>query len=185
MPAIPVLETERLTLRGHRLEDFCHVRRYVGRSYGDQGHVLEGEVSYRRGIPGAALLRYLGHWTLLGFGYWVVEEKATSLFVGEIGFADLKREMEGSLKDAPEIGWVLASRFHGRGYATEATLAAVAWGDAHFGPIQTTCIIDPENRASIRVAENCGYRELRRTTYRQQPALVFARRPNTLPPLAS
>jgi len=33
----------------------------------------------------------------------------------------------------------------------------------------------PENHATLRVAEKCGYRELRRTTYRGQPAIICAR----------
>jgi RimJ/RimL family protein N-acetyltransferase len=169
---IPVLETERLTLRGHRLDDFpaCAamwadpiVTRHIG------GKPLTEEESWAR------LQRYVGHWAMLGFGYWVVEEKATGKFAGEVGFADLKRGLDGSLKDAPEIGWVLASQFHGKGYATEAVRAAIVWGDGHFGRCQTICIIDPENRASMRVAEKCGYRELRMATYKRQPIVVFAR----------
>lgn len=121
------------------------------------------------------LLRYVGHWALLGFGYWVVEEKATGSFAGEVGFANYKRDLESPLRDAPEIGWVFAARHHGRGYATEAARAAIAWGDAHFGRSQTTCIIHPENLPSIRVAEKCGYRELQLTAYKGQPTLVFVR----------
>jgi len=120
-------------------------------------------------------LRYLGHWSLLGFGYWVVEEKGTGAFVGEIGFADYKRDLQPSLKGVPEIGWVLASHAHGKGYATEAVRTIVVWGDAHFGPIRTACIIHPENHASIRVAEKCGYREWQNTTYKNHAVKIFIR----------
>jgi len=120
-------------------------------------------------------LRYIGHWAFLGFGYWAVEEKATGNFIGEIGFADLKRNLEPPLGDTPEIGWVFASQFHGKGYASEAVRAAVAWGDAQFGRSRTACIIHPENLASIRVAEKCGYRKLALTTYKGHPTMVFVR----------
>jgi RimJ/RimL family protein N-acetyltransferase len=172
MLQVPVIETERLKLRGHRLEDFgaCAamwadpiVTRHIG------GRPFSEEESWTR------LLRYVGHWALLGFGYWVVEEKSTGGFVGEIGFADYKRDMEPSLKGMPEIGWVFAAQSHGKGYATEAVRAAVAWGDARFGAGQTACIIDPENHASIRVAEKCGYRKLQLATYKGQPTLVLVR----------
>jgi RimJ/RimL family protein N-acetyltransferase len=128
-PEVPILETERLKLRGHRLEDFSDcaamwadaaVTRFIG------GKPLSEEEAWTK------FLRYAGHWALLGFGYWVAEEKATGKFVGEIGFADYKREIEPSLKGTPEIGWVLASAFHGRGYATEAVRAVVEWGDRCF-----------------------------------------------------
>ena len=176
MPGAEVLETERLKLRGHRLDDFAAcaamwadpvVTRYFG------GKALTEEEAWTR------FLRYAGHWSLLGFGYWAVEEKATGNFIGEIGFADYKRDIESSLKHLPEIGWVLASGSHGKGYAMEAVRAATAWGDRHFRADQTTCIINPENLPSIRVAEKCGYREFQRTTYKGQPSVVYVRaRPN-------
>jgi RimJ/RimL family protein N-acetyltransferase len=120
-------------------------------------------------------LRYAGHWSLLGFGYWVVEERTTGNFVGEIGFADYKRDIESLLRNVPEIGWVVASGSHGKGYATEAVQAAIEWGDRNFEESQTSCIINPENLPSIRVAEKCGYREFHRTKYRGRPAIVFVR----------
>ena len=168
---VPILETERLKLRGHCMDDFPAsaamwadpiVTRYFG-------HSLAEEESWTR------FLRYVGHWALLGFGYWVVEERATGNFVGEIGFADYKRNIESSLNLAPEIGWVLASQSHGKGYATEAVRAAIAWGDKHFGSSRTTCLIHPENLPSIRVAEKCGYREFQLTTYKGHPTIVFVR----------
>jgi RimJ/RimL family protein N-acetyltransferase len=170
--AVPVIETERLKLRGHCIADFAAsaamwadpvVTRHIG------GRPLSEEESWSR------LLRYVGHWALLGFGYWVVEEQATGSFVGELGFADYKRDMEPSLKDTPEVGWIFAAQFHGKGYATEAVRAAVAWGDAHFGAARTACIIHPENLASIHVAEKCGYRKLQLATYKGHPTMVFVR----------
>jgi RimJ/RimL family protein N-acetyltransferase len=169
---VPVLETERLTLRAHCVDDFVHsaamwadenVTRYIG------GKPLCEEESWTK------FLRYVGHWALLGFGYWLAEEKATGKFVGEIGFADYKRDLEPSLKGVPEIGWVLASAAHGKGYATEGVRAAVAWGDAHFESARTACIIAPENLASMRVAVKCGYREFVRTTYKGHPTGMFVR----------
>lgn len=172
--AIPILETARLRLRGHTADDFTvcaamwadtAVTRYLG------GKPFTEEEAWSR------FLRYPGHWVLLGFGYWLVEEKATGNFVGEIGFADYKRDLRPSLKGTPEIGWVLASTVHRKGYATEAARAAIGWGDRHFGAIRTACIIHPENTPSIRVAEKCGYREDQLTTYKGQPAMLFFREP--------
>jgi RimJ/RimL family protein N-acetyltransferase len=172
---IPIIETERLRLRGHRLNDFGDVAAMwadanVTKQIRDQPFTREE--SWTR------LLRYVGHWALLGFGYWVVEDKQTEEFLGEVGFADYERDLNPSLKGIPEIGWVLSAQSHGRGYATEAVHAVVAWGDTHFGTNKTACIIAPENTASIRVAEKCGYREFQRTTYHGQPTILFTR---TLP----
>jgi RimJ/RimL family protein N-acetyltransferase len=170
--AVPSLETERLKLRGHRLDDFvgcaemwadATVTRFIG------GKPLSEEEAWTK------FLRYAGHWSLLGFGYWVVEEKATGKFVGEIGFADYKRYIELSLSGAPEIGWVLATAFHGKGYATEAARAVVEWGDSHFEQANTFCIIAPDNLASMRVAEKCGYRQSHLATYKGHSVLIFVR----------
>ena len=139
------------------------VTRYIG------GKPLTEEESWTK------FIRYPGHWALMGFGYWAVEEKETGKFVGEIGFADFKREIEPSLKGVPEIGWVLVSEAQGKGYATEAVRAAVAWGDQHFGKVRTACIIHPENVASIRVAGKCGYGEPQKALYKGHETLMFVR----------
>ena len=168
----PVVATERLTLRAHRVEDFAAcaalwadpgVVRHIG------GRPFSAEETWTK------LLRYAGLWPLLGFGYWAIEEKATGGFVGELGFADFKRDIEPTLGDRPELGWALASRVHGRGYATEAVSAVLAWGDAELGRRQTVCLISPDNLPSLRVAARAGYRELQRTTYKGQPTIIFAR----------
>ena len=169
---VPILETGRLRLRGHRLADFAdcaamwadpNVTRHIGGKPFSQEEVW------------ARLLRYVGHWALLGFGYWAIEEKATCEFVGETGYGYFKRDIKPSLEDTPELGWALASRVHGKGYATEAVRAAIIWGDVHFGGTRTTCLIHPENLASIRVAEKCGYREFHRATYKDHATLLFER----------
>ena len=79
------------------------------------------------------------------------------------------------MRDVPEIGWALAAPFRGRGYATEAVRAAVAWGDVRFARGRTVCLIDPENLASIRVAQKCGYDVFAHALYNQKPTLFLAR----------
>jgi len=133
---VPILETERLILRGHGVDDFTPCSAMwadprVPRHLRDKPFTAEETWS--------RLLRYVGHWAVLGFGYWVVAEKETGGFVGEVGFADYKREIEPPLEGTPEIGWVFACQAHGKGYATEVR-AATAWGDAHFGTARTACI---------------------------------------------
>jgi RimJ/RimL family protein N-acetyltransferase len=168
---VHTLGSERLKLRAHRLEDFVHcaamwadpeVTRYIG------GKPHTEEESWAR------FLRYVGHWSLLGFGYWVVEEKSTGNFIGEVGFADYKRDLP-ALRGLPEVGWAFTTQARAKGYATEAVRAAINWGDAHFRSPRTACIIHPENAASIRVAEKCAYHEFQRTTYKACPTIMFVR----------
>jgi RimJ/RimL family protein N-acetyltransferase len=169
--AAPVIETARLRLRAHRIEDFDA----SAAMWGDPvvTHFIGGKPSTREEVWGR-LLRYAGLWALLGYGYWAVEDKADGQFVGDIGFAEFKRDITPSMEGFPEIGWVLSPRIHGRGYATEAVAAALAWGDAHFGATPSVCIIDPENLASIGVAQKSGFREIARADYRG-PTVMYRR----------
>jgi RimJ/RimL family protein N-acetyltransferase len=172
MAAVPIIETPRLRLRGHRLEDLDDciamwsdpaVVRFIG------GTPSTPQQTWMR------LLAYSGHWSLLGYGYWAIEERETGAFVGEVGFADFKRDIAQAMRGVPEIGWALASPFHGRGYGTQAVGAALSWGDENLPGSRTVCLIDPENAPSIRVAEKCGYRELDHAAYNGRPALFFSR----------
>lgn len=159
-------------LRGHVLRDFADcvelwsdplVTRHIG------GRPFSREEIWAR------LLRYAGHWALLGFGFWRVEEASSGRFVGDVGFADFQREMTPSFGDTPEMGWALAPWCHGRGMATEAVRTALTWGSQRFGPIRVGCMIEPDNASSLRVAEKCGFREFRRSFYRGAAIRLFDR----------
>jgi len=39
------------------------------------------------------------------------------------------------------------------------------------------CLIDPENRPSVRMGERLGYRPFRQATYRDKPMTLFERAP--------
>jgi RimJ/RimL family protein N-acetyltransferase len=171
---IPTLETERLRLRGHTLEDFpsccalwadAEVTRYIG------GRPLSAEETWSR------LLRHLGHWGWLGFGSWCVEEKETGNFVGEVGLFDYRRELQPPLGDLPELGWALAPRMSRKGYATEAVTAALRWAARRgLDARGIACLIHPDNAASLRVAQKCGFEARHSTVYKGSPATVLVQR---------
>jgi RimJ/RimL family protein N-acetyltransferase len=52
----------------------------------------------------------------------------------------------------------------------------LAFGDAVLGAPKTVCIIDPENVASLNVAQKCGYREFAQTTYHDHATILLERR---------
>ena len=127
---IPVLETERLILRGHTLEDFPAfaamradpvVMKYLGK-----GDLLDEEESWLR------FQSIAGHWQLKGFGTWAIEERAINAVIGALGYTDKKRPSSHPASGAPEMGWSLAASAHGKGYASEALRAALGWGREHF-----------------------------------------------------
>jgi RimJ/RimL family protein N-acetyltransferase len=153
----PTLTTPRLRLRPHRLDDLdaCVdlwqdpvVTRYTS------GRPLARQDVWTR------LLRHPGHWALLGFGYWVAEERASGRFVGEVGLGRFKRDLlagQPELDGIPEAGWVTLPWAHGQGYAGEAVAAALGWRDANMPGRETFCIISPENAASLRLAARAGF----------------------------
>lgn len=166
------LTTPRLHLRPHILSDFPSsaalwadpvVTQYIG------GRPFSREESWAR------FLRYAGHWLVLGFGYWVIEERETGRFLGEIGFADYRRDIEPAIDGIPELGWALTPSAHGHGYATEAAQAALAWAQTNLEARRTACLIHPGNAPSLRVAQKCGFQEHARTTYKAQPTILFER----------
>ena len=172
--AAPEITTERLRLRAHCVADIatCHaiwsdpeVVRYIS------GRPASVEEAWRR------MLTYAGLWSLLGYGYWAVEERSSGDHVGDVGFADFQRELQPSLRDMLECGWVLASRVHGRGYASEAVAAIEAWRHAHLPDRRAACIIAPENLASIRVAEKAGFVKWCETRYHDEATVVFTHAP--------
>ena len=171
-PVVPVLETSRLRLRGFRADDF------------DAWFAMSRQLAYHsyftpKPMPAEEvwklLLRSAGHWLIMGYGFWAVEEKESGRFVGAVGFLHLRRAIEPPLGDAPEIGWVLDPAIHGQGYASEAVEAVLAWGESHFGPVRTVCIIHPENEPSLRLAAKSGYCEYARATYHDQPIILLER----------
>jgi RimJ/RimL family protein N-acetyltransferase len=166
-----VFETERLRLRPHTAAD----QGDLAAMWGDErvARHIGGRVSTTQ-ESWARLLRYAGLWPLLGYGYWAVEERATGRFVGDVGLADFRREMTPPLR-SPEAGWVLAPWAHGRGFATEAVRAVLAWSDEHLQSASTVCIIDAGHAASIRVAVKCGYVESGRATYMGDAIAIFER----------
>lgn len=121
-------------------------------------------------------LRNVGHWTAYGYGIFTVREKSGGVFVGEVGLAHFSRGLGDTFDPFPEAAWVLATSAHGKGYATEAVAAAHAWMDQSRKPQRTVCIIHPDNRASIRVAEKLGYAGFGETEYQSARATMFERR---------
>jgi len=139
------------------------VVRYLG------GTPFTREDSWRR------VLCAPGLWAILGFGYWAVERRDDGVLIGQVGFADFKRDMDPSIEGLPEMGWIFAPHAHGQGYAIEAVAAGLAWADEVLKAPETVAIIDPDNVASIRVAEKSGFCERQEARYRNEPILLLRR----------
>jgi RimJ/RimL family protein N-acetyltransferase len=150
-PAAPRLETPRLILRGWRPDDFAPYAAMLAdddtaRFITARGRGLTGTEAWSETVW------LVGHWQMLGYGMFVVEERATGAFLGRIGplhppwWPDL------------EMAWALAPAARGRGYATEAARAAIGWTFESLVIDRMVSIIHPLNAASQAVAARLGQR---------------------------
>lgn len=147
----PVIETQRLLLRLPRLEDF---ERYA------ELHADEVATRYIGGqlARGAAWRRFLqmpGAWAIQGFAMFSVIEKASGLWVGQLG------PWRPDGWPGNEIGYALHPDAWGRGYAIEAAACAIDWSFDNLGWDAIIHCIAPENLASLTVAQRLGSTLLR------------------------
>ena len=91
-----------------------------------------------------------------GFGMWAVEAMGVAPFIGFVGIQQVT--FEAPFAPAVEIGWRLARAHWGRGYATEAARAALAYGFGPAGLAEIVSFTVPGNKASRRVMERIGMR---------------------------
>ena len=171
---LPVLETDRLILRPHELRDFDDLAQMWAEP--DVVRYISGEPSTEEESWGR-LMKYIGHWSMLGFGYWAVTLRETGAYAGDVGFADHRRGMTPSLASVPEAGWVLSPKVHGKGVATEAVARMHQWAQDETDWQQTCCIFDPEHKVSQKVASRLGYQPAEALgDYGGLPTLVMHRK---------
>lgn len=172
MPLIPTLTTPRLILRTYTVDDFeaytamwgePSVVRFIG------GAPLSREVAWAR------FLRQVGLWHHLGFGFFVIEDRASGAFLGEAGFHDLRRAIVPSIEGTMEAGWALVSAAQGKGLAEEAMRAALGWADHHGIGTRITCLIQPEHAASLHVAGKLGFTPFADAIYNGNPVTLLER----------
>lgn len=175
-----MIETDRLVLRPYQLADYddyhamCadpQVMQFLGRK------PQSAEESWHR------ILRYAGHWSLLGYGLFAVREKASGRYIGETGLADFRRGLGDDFDCPAEAAWVFRSDAQGRGFAFEAAAAAHRWFYQERGRARSLCLIDPANRASLTLAKALGYQPFGDVIYKDHPAMVLERLPADVPPL--
>jgi RimJ/RimL family protein N-acetyltransferase len=145
-----ILQTERLVLRPFREADIDGYAEMgadpeVMRFLSADGRLLSRADAWRQ------MAMFLGHWELRGYGTWAVEERATGAFVGRVGLHNPLGWPDR------ELGWTIARRFWGRGYASEAARAAITHAFGALGWTHLVSLIHPDNHRSTRLAERLGY----------------------------
>ena len=148
----PQLRTERLLLRRWRaadLEPFAAINR--------DPLVMEHFPAPLSSVDSVALVerveRCFDH---RGFGLWAVEIPTEAAFVGFVGLDPVDSEL--AFAPAVELGWRLAHPFWGRGIATEAASAAMAFGFDVIGLRDLVAYTAARNPRSRRVMERLRMR---------------------------
>ena len=146
-----VLSTQRLTIRPFVEGDAAAMAEVLGdadvMSFSDAGPLNEpGVVNWLREQINASP-------DLPGFGRWAICEKESGWATG---YVKLTQDEGRTAEREAELGFRLARRSWGKGYATEAARAVV---EAAFeaGQVDRLIgIVDPNNGASVRVLQKLG-----------------------------
>lgn len=145
LTGIPVIETERMRLRGPVASDFEPVAEF----FADAERASGFGGQQNRNEAWRWFASNLGHWALRGYGFWIVETKAGAP-VGMVGLW----EPEGWPE--PELGYVMFATGEGKGYAFEAATAARSYAYDVLGFSTLSSNIFPGNLRSVALAERMG-----------------------------
>jgi RimJ/RimL family protein N-acetyltransferase len=92
-----------------------------------------------------------------GWGFWAVETKGTHEFIGFVGLHTPAPELPFS--PCVEVGWRLAAKHWGKGFATEAARGALRVGFEQLGLLEIVSFTSVRNIRSRAVMERLGMRE--------------------------
>jgi RimJ/RimL family protein N-acetyltransferase len=92
----------------------------------------------------------IDHWQSRGYGLWTVVDKASGEVIGTVGLQKWK-----GWPDA-ELAWVIHRDWWGRGLASEAASAALAWAWANTTLDHIISIINVNDTRSMKVATKVG-----------------------------
>ena len=167
----PTLITTRLTIAPMALDHFeAHAAAWADPALTQfiGGNPRSRNESWGKFLQGAGL------WSIMGYGYWSFLDRETGTYLGNGGLAQFERGIP-ELEGFPEAGWAFAPDAWGRGYATEAMAAILAWADEQGLP-EIRCIIDPGNAASHKVAAKLGFAKFAESRDVMGELFVYARR---------
>ncbi len=136
---LPVLETERLSLRAACMDDFEAWAKTLEAGFGDNRQDAWDEFA-----------NYSAGWVLHGHGLFTVLRRADGQIVG---FVILGLEW-GDYE--PELGYMFDPDFQQQGYATEAATAVRDYGFELLGKGKFVSYIGPQNKASNAIAAKLG-----------------------------
>lgn len=166
---IPVLRTDRLTLRGLRAADLDGFATMLADAEVVR-HLGTGQTR-SRAETWDMMAQMLGQWALRGYGMFAIEERSSGRFAGRAGI------LHPYSWPAPELAYGFDRPFWGQGYATEAATAIRDWAFAGFAPARLISYVRPANMGSVRVLEKLGARLVDEAIMLGAPAQVWEHLP--------
>ncbi|WP_208350793.1 GNAT family N-acetyltransferase [Pseudaestuariivita rosea] len=163
---IPVLQTERLTLRGPELSD---LDAYA--EYGASPRTAYVGGPFNRAQAFDRLSNLIGHWHLRGFGRWIIADQDTNAPLGIVGLYYPEDWPE------PEIAWSVFADAEGRGIAYEAALVARTYAYETLGWTTAISLIIDGNTRSFALAERLGARFEKIYTHPEYGEMAMWRHP--------
>ena len=106
----------------------------------------------------------------IGFGFWFIESKAHTGFLGYCGVRPARLED----RHETELGWHTRKAIWNQGVATEAAEACRDFAFSELGLRRLVAIVHPEHIASRRVAEKIGMGPERETVLDDYPCVIYA-----------
>ncbi|WP_226035382.1 GNAT family N-acetyltransferase [Aquibacillus saliphilus] len=161
-----ILQTDRLAFREMREDDVDHLLKIftdpIAMKYYPSTKNEEETVRWINWT--------LNNYRKFGVGLWVVENVHTGEFLGQCGIVPQKIDGEVQM----EIGYLFAQEFWGNGYATEAAQACKQYGFEKLKIPTLISLIDPKNKASIKVSERIGMKQKKMIKKRGKLLWIYA-----------
>ena len=145
---IPTILTNRLTMRSLHPDDAEELHRVMHER--DVLRFFPSTQPPSRERVSSLIARQIDHWREYGYGWWALEDRRTSAFVGWCGLQYLPETSE------VEVAYLLGREYWGQGLATESAVAAVGYGFDEIGLGTIVALAHPDNTASQRVIEKLG-----------------------------
>jgi RimJ/RimL family protein N-acetyltransferase len=145
MIPIPIIETDRLTLRGFTPHDLDRLAEIL--SDPDVMRFMPGGQPFTRERTEANLKSILRHWDEHGFGWWAVIHNADACLIGWCGLTYLPELSE------TEVAYLYDRPYWNKGIGTEAAQASLRYGFEELELDHIVALAVPENIGSRRVME--------------------------------
>lgn len=164
-----VLESSRLLFRRQQPDDLNH----LWELYCDPQVVKYIPDAPRSYLEAKEELEWFtnGHPEHPELGLWATIHKESGNFIGRCGL--LPMTIDGQYE--VEVAYLIDKAYWGQGLGTEAAGAIRDYGFERLRLTRLICLVDPENLASIRVAEKIGMRFEKEGKDDKGSFLVFAR----------